>query len=520
MPLGSEPSTSPPSEPAARCAPAVRRAVLALDRLALSEDAFDDPLVVVALHRRRVNGQVIDVETLLHHFARREPSYGRSNSLRYRWELSWGSAAGSAAYALATDGWPAHWRPAEASLLLARPSAYGRRLMAPIVLAAQFRFWGSLAADPATDPRLARSAAALLAEAVPTAEHDVASWHAALDPWSDTFALWLLAAEPQVMMRLRDLVFGLALRYAAIAQRDGVVRGVAHPFHGRPLASASAHLAASLWRCGIYPSLIPGLVQFVEASLDTTGGWADEGQPPDLLTTLAAADLLLKLDPSFDPGRTADWFLARQEGAGWWRALNPEVPWLTAVVSDWLEAASRPFAARFEWPSSPVWARDRLSGLATLASLEELERAMAALPNLGDQPIQAAFVDLAGFGAWNSTHGQARGDEVIALMGRTLAGLPHVLPVRLGGDEFLVLDKPGAPADRLLRLIEGWMSDWPAQLAARQAHGVAPRVLVGDATAREAGRLRGTLGQAISQLKREAPNPPPTGAVRRHPSPG
>ena len=77
------------------------------------------------------------------------------------------------------------------------------------------------------------------------------------------------------------------------------------------------------------------------------------------------------------------WFVDRQEPTGWWRALNPEVPWLTHAVSDWLELAERPFPERFSWPEAPIWARDRLTGLTTMAILDELETVLAEVPALG-----------------------------------------------------------------------------------------------------------------------------------------
>jgi GGDEF domain-containing protein len=354
-----------------------------------------------------------------------------------------------------------------------------------------------------------------LAEATPLAEHDLARWFAALDPWRDTLALWLLSAEPQATSRLRDMIFSLALRYGAIAARDGLVRGVRYPFHRQALVSANAALAAGLWRCGIYPSVIPALVNYVAGARAEEGGWSDEGQPADPLTTLAAADLLSRLDPGFDPAATIGWFARRQEPAGWWRALNPEVPWLTAAIASWLEHCERPFAERFEWPSSPIWSRDRLSGLTTVATLEELELMLDGLPRLRDRRVELAFLDLAGFGAWNNAHGQAAGDRVIALLGRTLGDLPGVLPVRIGGDEFLLLGKPAETAGALEATLDAWRRAWPRHLGASGADHVAPRIVVGAAKAHALPQLRRELGEAIASLKADCPRPPAKGVLRR-----
>ena len=134
--------------------------------------------------------------------------------------------------------------------------------MEPITLAAHFGFWGRIAAS-ADDraggatalpsvvhaPHSAIRAAALLDEAVPTAEHDLAAWIAGTDPWRDTFALWLLTDEPHAVGRLRDLIFSLATRWGGLTARSGgIVRGSRHPFHDQLLVSASAQLA--LGGCG------------------------------------------------------------------------------------------------------------------------------------------------------------------------------------------------------------------------------------------------------------------------------
>jgi GGDEF domain-containing protein len=383
--------------------------------------------------------------------------------------------------------------------------------MEPLTIATQSRYWGQIASDM-SGAETATLASALLDEAQQAMEHDVATWFQAQDPWRDTFGLWVLTAEPHATARLRDLLFSIAIRYGGIAARDGFVRGIRHPFHGAPLVSGSAHLAAGLWRVGIYPTLVPDLVGLVRASRTSQGAWGDPGQSPDILTTLASADILGRLDPSFDPGPTSEWFVKRQEPSGWWRALGPEVPWLTAAVVDWLEAARRPFQDRFSWPSTPVWARDRLTGLTTVATLDEFAHVLAGLDSLAAEPLDLAFLDLAGFREWNTAYGQSNGDALLGVLGRTLLDIPRVLPVRIGGDEFLILAKPGA--SDLADLLDDWRSTWPSRLAeAEMPASVAPRILVGHD---RAGRLRDAsrrLGDGIAALKRSAPNPPPTGVL-------
>lgn len=484
----------------------------ALARLAGAPGAIDDPLLVVALDLLVAGGTPIDARPLLEALAKIQPRHGRENALRYRWGLSWRSEPGHAMYRLPPDRPLEQWRPAENNRLAADPSGYGRRVMEPITLATHLRFWGDLA-EREPDTESGALAAGLLDEAQPVVENDVASWFAAQDPWRDTFGLWLLSGEPQAVRRVRDLLFAIAIRYGGIAARDGVVRGIKHPFHDRPLVSASAHLATGLWRMGVYPSVIPSLLGLVKASQRDDGGWADADQPADVLTTLVAADLMTRLDPAYDPAATAGWFVRRQEHDGWWRALGPEVPWLTAAILDWLEASERPFPDRFTWPSAPVWARDRLTGLTTVATLDELGSVFEGLPSLGAEPVEAAFLDLAGFGNWNNAHGQARGDELMSLLGASLLEIAQVLPVRIGGDEFLILAKPGSTG--LAATLDAWRSRWPATMtSAGMPSSVAPRIVVDRAAAKDLRSLRRSLGEAIGLLKVDVPHPPPDGVLR------
>jgi hypothetical protein len=488
-----------------------QRAEDALARFAAAQSSIEDPLLAVALTRGA--GAPSDPRRLAQWLSDRQPHYGRDNAMRYRWGLSWRSEPGHEIYRRAEGARRLSWRPAEAERLRSDPTAYGRRFMEPIVLAVQLRFWGDLAANDA-DPELAATAAGFLEEALPVMEHDVASWFAALDPWRDTFGLWLLTAEPQAVARLRDLLFSVAVRYGGIAARDGAVLGLRHPYHRRPLVSASAHLAVSLWRMSVYPSVIPSLLELIRGSTTPEGAWADGDQPPDLLTTLAAADALARLDPSFDPALTTAWFVQQQEQEGWWRALDPEVPWLTASILDWIALAALPFAERFSWPSAPIWARDRLTGLTTVATLDELGHVLEGMPSLGALDIEAAFLDLADFGKWNNTHGQSRGDELMGVLGASLRGLSETLAVRLGGDEFLILGKPGAVG--LEAAIDDWRSRWPATVAVAGLPGsVAPRVVIGTSRSGQLRELRRRLGEAIGRLKEECPSPGPTGVARR-----
>lgn len=493
-------------------AASVARARSALARFAAAPDADGDGLLPAALLALPVSPEPI-ARRLVERYRRQVPGYGRDNVRRYRWSLGFHAEVGHLEYA-EPPGRQTWWRPKEAGLLAEHPGRYARRILVPAALATQLEYWIGLAEG--ANAALASAARDLLDEAQPIADSDVARWIAADDPWADTFALWVITSHPGAHARLRDLTFALAVRYAQIAVPHGVVPGIKYPFFGEPLVSATAHLATSLWRLGIYPSRLPEFVSFVAEQSKPDGGWADPDQPSDVLTTLAAAELLTALDPSFDPVATIGFFERHQEPAGWWRALNPEVPWLTGAIARWIERAVLPFADRFAWPDLPVWSRDRLTGLPTLAVFDELCVALAGLPGLRETSLEVAFIDLAGFGDFNTARGQDAGDAALAAYGRALARVPHSLAIRQGGDELLVIGTPGT-AGELEPALRQFMTDWLdlGTEAGIRPGEVVPRIVVVDGAASRLREMRGLLGQAIGPVKRAFNQPDPPGVLQR-----
>jgi len=494
-------------------ASAAERARQALARFVQAADSDADAILPAAL---LAMGHIDPDELaarLLARYQQRAPVYGRENPRRYRWGLGFQAEAGHQAYA-APDTGVSWWRPKEARWLADHPGSYASRLRVPITLATQFEFWGRLAALP--DNPSAEAAARLVDEVQPVAENDVAAWITGTDPWADTFALWLLTSHPLAHARLRDLTFALAVRYAQVAMRDGAVLGLRHPFFQEPLPSASAHLAVSLWRLGIYPTLLPRLFDVVRGARQPDGGWADPGQPSDVLTSLAAAELLGSLQPTFDPTPTVAFFERRQEPAGWWRALNPEVPWLTGAIADWIERSALPFADRFRWPELPVWSRDRTTGLPTMAVFDELAIALAGISGLSETSLEVAFIDLAGFGEFNNRHGMDAGDAALAAYAAALRALPGTMVIRQGGDELLILGTPSL-GDVLEPQLRQFMMDW--QEAAEQVGvprgEVVPRILLTSAPAGQLREMGGRLGTAIGEVKTAFPEPRPTGVLVR-----
>jgi diguanylate cyclase (GGDEF)-like protein len=84
---------------------------------------------------------------------------------------------------------------------------------------------------------------------------------------------------------------------------------------------------------------------------------------------------------------------------------------------------------------------DVLTGLPNRANLAEKLEETIARADRDSQPFAVHFIDLDGFKSVNDTDGHARGDAVIAAIGRTLArtaGSARMI-ARVGGDEFVAV---------------------------------------------------------------------------------
>jgi GGDEF domain-containing protein len=476
--------------------------------------SLDDPLTVSALRFARRQGHPQNPARLLAHWGMRvQGRLGRDTE--YPWALTHDAEPGSPEYA-GTPDLGTLWRPREADAYLRNPTAYGHRLVLPIVIAEALEFLGELVAEG--EGEHADAPRRLLDDIRPQVEGEVAGYVQGDDPWRDTFLLWLLGTRPHALEMLEPLARALATRYATMASwTAGLVCGIRYPFDGTPLVSASSHLALGLWALGYNPRALPGLLRFVTESQGPSGGWADDGQPEDVLTTLAAADLLSIVDPAFDPGPAADFLMRLQEPGGWWRALDPEVPWLTGAVVEWLDRAERPFHERFRWPGYERSARDRRTRLPWWAAFGDVVvRTFERVPGLADARTEMAFLDLAGFGAFNGSHGQARGDEVLRVLGKALAAIPDCQALRDGGDEFILIGTP--THDGLEDALHAFRVAWASTFAATFGETIAPvpvRIALTSTTGGAVHEARTELGLAISTVKRDHPTPPPEGVVVR-----
>jgi GGDEF domain-containing protein len=256
------------------------------------------------------------------------------------------------------------------------------------------------------------------------------------------------------------------------------------------------------WTLGIDLELAARLAAYVSNARRDDGSWGDEATASDVLATLSAAEVLQRIDPSFDPLPTLQALSGMRTETGLWRALGPEALWLTARVLRLFSAAQRPFYERFRWPHLPDHVRDRKTGLPAFVFFSELAELFGAFPGLALAPIEVAFIDLIGFRAFNNRFGQTRGDDVLRAFAQELTHLPSVSIIRDGGDEFLVV---GAPTRGLLdEDLTAFRKRWPEQFRERFGAGVpavAPRIVVGRTTGNRLGVAREAQGRAITDLK-------------------
>ncbi len=270
--------------------------------------------------------------------------------------------------------------------------------------------------------------------------------------------------------------------------------------------------------------MLGSLVATVRAAQHDSGGFGD-AMPErieakfgrdNVLTSYVCTDLLASLDPSFELERALAWLASEQRADGFFVAFGPELGWLTGEIARLLGAASRPFAERFRFPHVPSANLDRKTGLPFYAFFDDLAHLFAALPGLSSAAVPVAFLDLAGFGAFNNAFGQDLGDSVLAEVARALETVAFARAIRDGGDEFIVV---GAPCRTDLdRDLDLFRAAWPARFAAafgKDVPPVAPRILVTDAPGRALRQARERLGRSMGDVKNAAKNPPPEGVLAR-----
>ncbi len=474
--------------------PVAQRAADALQH-ALEEMNFAEPFAGAHARILRALGQDIDLSALFEYWASRAAGNPRGD-MRYRWELSHRRGVSMPPYAPDETRWQA-WRAAEAPLLAKDPFEFEQRLATPIILTEN----AELLAEAAEGGD--EVAAGLLAEVAPVLRRDFARFVQGLDPWADTFALWCLTRRLRLLSMLHPLAVAIATGYAAgVEGGRGPVQGIRFPFHRTPLVSASAQLASSLLALGSDMQLVASIVEFVRDEELPDGGWGDASDEADVLTSLVAADLMVRIDPTYDVSRAKSFLKDAQGPDGLWRALGPEAPWLSAEIVALLVAMQQPFPLRFRWPYLAPANRDQKTRLPFYAYFSDLCSLLSELPGLSNSEVELGFIDLVGFRNFNNAFGQERGDQVLRAFAEELLTLEHVRPIRDGGDEFILV---AAPERAGLRVdLDGFRRDWPERFRARfgaEVPPVAPRILVGRSKAGSLIAAREQLGKQITALK-------------------
>jgi GGDEF domain-containing protein len=475
---------------------AIDRAYLAICRV---PDPLADPLFPAALLRGfALVGRPWDGRHLLETWTLRASR--ETGAARYPWAVSPRFCDPFPAWIPPRSTWRPE-RPRDLAAFVAEPGLGARfadRLVEAPIVADTAEF---LATAAAADDGRAPLARTILDEQLRKLRRDAASWSQELHASGDTWALAALARRPAALGLLYPFALATAEEYAASAIAAGdIVRGTRFPFHGVPLASASAALASGLVALGIHPKLTGRIVARVLELQQPDGGWGDDG-PSDLLTTLLVARLVGALDPRYDPLPAARYVACRQRSDGWWHALGPETAWLTVEIVEWLLGATRPFAERFAWPHLATVNRDRRTGLPSFAYFADVQRLFAEVPGLRTAPVELAFIDLAGFGAFNNRFGMAMGDAALRAFAQALDRDPGSITIRDGGDEFIVV---GAPTGRgLPERLRAFRAAWPDEFRRRfpGAEAVAPRILTAETTGAELVAARDALGRLIAELK-------------------
>ena len=187
------------------------------------------------------------------------------------------------------------------------------------------------------------------------------------------------------------------------------------------------------------------------------GRYGEEGrelyEDSKYLATCLAATVIKKTLLDVD-GAVADsvrrWFLKNQRYDGSWRFTSLACCDSTTLVLETLDLLALPIQEAFSFPLVHELETCSTTGLPRVDYLLKIEGPLFSLACPPQLSLSYAFMDLGEFGKRiNNKYGHEVGNEVLQTLGKALWNhLSHVsMVVRFGGDEFVILFKPGVLMD-------------------------------------------------------------------------
>jgi GGDEF domain-containing protein len=472
-----------------------------MDYLSLYGVQHDDPMAGVFGRMLLAAGKKDSVLGLFEKWNKVDLGSAKGD-MRYPWQLSH-MRIDAPSFCSDPQKWQP-WRRAEKSLNL-RPYEFEERFLTPIAICESAEILLE------SDAPVARE---LYIKLESTFRRDLVKYALSESPWHDMFALRCLIECPLFLSKMKPFALAIAGSYASLAEKaGGKVYGQRFPFHEKFLVSATSYLARALYATGTSIDLVSSLYKSVASAMNEKKIWGDTDEDADIMSTLAAAELLMQVDPNFDLDPIVRFFKASKNHRSGWAAFGPEEPWLTRSISSLITAATSRFSERFIWPSLDVSDRDVKTGIANFGWFTNVATLLQAIPDLAKASVQVAFIDLAGFKKFNDKFGQDAGDEVISLFAQHINSAKTIAAIRDGGDEFLLV---GAPTStELPTFIEATRSSWPAVFKSKFSDSVfvAPRIVWSEFNASDLRAAREKLGKAVGALKENSKNPGTEGAV-------
>ena len=187
---------------------------------------------------------------------------------------------------------------------------------------------------------------------------------------------------------------------------------------------------------------------------------SDKFQPTCLVTELIKR---LPLDTDKDwLSKTKQLFLKQQDPRGFWNQLAIGVVDPTILALETLDLFSLPTSQAFIFPEASRNQIDELSNLPNKNYFIPLFKAICNLVQQKEIPLALIMMDFCKFKAINDNLGQTEGDRVIKRFARHIAPCfgQQGVPIRWGGDEFLVVFKPSIEKSEAKKITNEMLDTW------------------------------------------------------------